>query len=117
MTWRLKSCGALVNMKKLLRRMPRRRRASRFRRVRGAAVPEDVKKGHFAVEVKNDGGGDEQVTKATRRVVVPLRCLKDPQFVKLLEQAADEYGFRCQGTVAVCCRPADLERVLACCFR
>ncbi|CAI0397959.1 unnamed protein product [Linum tenue] len=99
--WRLKLWRALLNIKKLRRR----------RRLSGG-VPGDVKKGHFALEVKNSNGGDEVTT---TRVVVPLRCLKNPQFVRLLDQAADEYGFRCQGTVTVCCRPADLERVLALC--
>ncbi|CAI0397958.1 unnamed protein product [Linum tenue] len=112
--WRLKSCRAMLSIKKLLRR---RRRGSRFRRLkRGGGVPGDVKKGHFAVEVKNSNGGDEvTMTTTARRVVVPLRCLKNPHFVRLLDQAADEYGFRCQGTVTVCCRPADLETVLAFC--
>ncbi|CAN0898931.1 hypothetical protein LINGRAHAP2_LOCUS19985 [Linum grandiflorum] len=49
----------------------------------------------------------------SRRVLAPLRCLRNPQFVKLLEQAADDYGFRCQGTITVCCRrPADLGAIL-----
>ncbi|CAN1346424.1 Protein SMALL AUXIN UP-REGULATED RNA 16 [Linum perenne] len=85
--WRLKSCRALTNIKKLLPR--RQRRSSTIRRRRG--VPDDVKKGHFAVVVRS-GAGDQ----LTRRAVVPLRCLRNPEFVKLLEQAADEYGFRSQ---------------------
>ncbi|CAL1366875.1 unnamed protein product [Linum trigynum] len=107
----------MVSITKLLRR--RQRSGSRFRRLqRGGGVPGDVKKGHFAVEVKNSNGGDEVTTTTTaRRVVVPLRCLRNPQFVKMMDQAAGEYGFRCQGTVTVCCRPADLEAVLAFCLR
>ncbi|CAN1182300.1 Protein SMALL AUXIN UP-REGULATED RNA 16 [Linum perenne] len=102
--WRLKSCRALTNIKKLLPR--RQRRSSTIRRRRG--VPDDVKKGHFAVVVRS-GAGDQ----LTRRAVVPLRCLRNPEFVKLLEQAADEYGFRSQGTITVCCRrPADFDGIL-----
>ncbi|KAF7805629.1 Ribosomal protein [Senna tora] len=49
-------------------------------------VPEDVKEGHFAV-IAEDGG------MSPKRFVVPLRCLTHPTFLKLLEEAAEEYGF------------------------
>ncbi|KAK4763515.1 hypothetical protein SAY87_012953 [Trapa incisa] len=68
-------------------------------------VPEDVKEGHFAV-IAVDG---EQL----KRFVVPLSCLTQPEFVKLLEQAAEEYGFNHGGALAVPCKPSELERILA----
>ncbi|KAK4779511.1 hypothetical protein SAY87_015617 [Trapa incisa] len=65
-------------------------------------VPEDVKEGHFAVDGEH-----------LKRFVVPLSCLTHPGFVKLLEQAAEEYGFNHGGALAVPCRPSELERILA----
>ncbi|OWM73767.1 auxin-responsive protein SAUR40-like [Punica granatum] len=68
-------------------------------------VPEDVKEGHFAV-IAVDG---EQL----KRFVVPLSCLTHPRFVRLLEQAAEEYGFDHGGALAIPCRLSELERILA----
>ncbi|XWS74340.1 hypothetical protein CRYUN_Cryun02cG0206300 [Craigia yunnanensis] len=49
-------------------------------------VPEDVKEGHFAVVA---------------------------EFLMLLEQAAEEYGFDREGALTIPCRPSELERILA----
>ncbi|KAG4968518.1 hypothetical protein JHK87_034169 [Glycine soja] len=68
-------------------------------------VPEDVKEGHFAVIA--EGGGEEQ-----KRFVLPLSCLTNPTFLKLLEQAEEEYGFDHEGAVTIPCRPCELERIL-----
>ncbi|XP_019188941.1 PREDICTED: auxin-induced protein 6B-like [Ipomoea nil] len=69
-------------------------------------VPNDVKEGHFAVMAVDD---DDKL----KRFIVPLSCLTNPSFLKLLEQAAEEYGFHHQGAVMVPCRPCELEKILA----
>ncbi|KAL8218407.1 hypothetical protein R6Q57_021780 [Mikania cordata] len=68
-------------------------------------VPEDVKEGHFAV-IAVDGYKE-------RRFVVHVSYLKHDSFVKLLERAAEEYGFDHEGAVVIPCRPSELERVMA----
>nr|AMQ09577.1 small auxin up regulated protein [Boehmeria nivea] len=70
------------------------------------SVPNDVKEGHFAVIAA--GGGD-----GPKRFVVPLRCLAHPTFRRLLERAAEEFGFDREGALTVPCRPCELERILA----
>ncbi|KAF3642025.1 auxin-responsive protein SAUR50 [Capsicum chacoense] len=70
------------------------------------SVPEDVKEGHFAV-IAVDHDEDE-----LKRFVVPLKCLTHPSFLKLLEQAAEEYGFDHDGALTVPCRPSEFERIL-----
>jgi SAUR family protein len=67
-------------------------------------VTEDVKKGHFVVIAE-----DEEETK---RFVVPLRCLTNPIFMRLLEQAAEKYGFHGDGALVVPCRPNELQMFL-----
>nr|XP_043614061.1 auxin-responsive protein SAUR50-like [Erigeron canadensis] len=67
-------------------------------------VPDDVKEGHFAVIAADD---EEE-----KRFVVPLECLGQPSFQRLLERAAEEYGFDHEGALMVPCRPSELEWVL-----
>ncbi|KAH6797670.1 hypothetical protein C2S52_022224 [Perilla frutescens var. hirtella] len=67
-------------------------------------VPEDVKKGHFVVHTV-DGG-------ESRRFVVELSYLGHPGFLKLLEQAEQEFGFKQTGILAIPCRHTDLQSVL-----
>ncbi|XP_028756908.1 auxin-induced protein 6B-like [Neltuma alba] len=67
-------------------------------------VPEDVKEGHFAV-IAEDG-------EEPRRFVVPLSCLTHPSFLRLLEEAAEEYGFDHEGALTIPCSPRELERIL-----
>ena len=68
------------------------------------SVPEDVKEGHFSV-IAVDGN-------EPKRFVVPLSYLTHPTFVRLLEQAAEEYGFDHEGALLIPCRPSELERIL-----
>ncbi|XP_034689262.1 auxin-responsive protein SAUR50-like [Vitis riparia] len=70
-----------------------------------AYVPPDVKEGHFAV-IAVDG-------QEPKRFVVPLNFLTHPPFLRLLEQAAEEYGFDHEGALTIPCRPSELERLLA----
>ncbi|KAL9399090.1 hypothetical protein Peur_008051 [Populus x canadensis] len=67
-------------------------------------VPVDVKKGHFAVTAIK---GEEP-----KRFVVKLDCLANPDFLSLLEQAKEEYGFQQEGVLAVPCRPEELQMIL-----
>lgn len=67
-------------------------------------LPEDVKKGHFVVHTV-DGG-------ELKRFVVELRYLGHPGFLKLLEQAENEFGFKQTGILAIPCRYTDLLSVL-----
>lgn len=67
-------------------------------------LPEDVKKGHFVVHTV-DGG-------ELRRFVVELSYLGHPGFLKLLEQAEQEFGFKQTGILAIPCRYSDLQSVL-----
>ncbi|KAI6685844.1 hypothetical protein NL676_031757 [Syzygium grande] len=71
----------------------------------GDVVPDDVKEGHFAVVALE---GDQP-----KRLVIPLSCLAHPTFLRLLEQAAEEYGFDHGGALAIPCEPGELERILA----
>ncbi|XP_031123309.1 auxin-induced protein 6B-like [Ipomoea triloba] len=67
-------------------------------------VANDVKEGHFAVmAVDND---------KLMRFIVPLSCLRHPTFLRLLEKAAEEYGFEHKGALMLPCRPSELERIL-----
>lgn len=68
-------------------------------------MPKDVKEGHFAVIAVDDG--------ESKRFVIPLSYLTHPSFLRLLEQAAEEYGFDHEGVIMVPCRPKELERILA----
>ncbi|XP_027363116.1 auxin-responsive protein SAUR32-like [Abrus precatorius] len=67
-------------------------------------VPNDVRKGYFAVLAIKDG--------ETKRFVVDLDYLTDPAFLGLLDQAQEEYGFRQKGTLAVPCRPQEFQKIL-----
>ncbi|XP_030552029.1 auxin-induced protein 10A5 [Rhodamnia argentea] len=71
----------------------------------GDVVPDDVKEGHFAVVALE---GDRP-----KRFVIPLSYLAHPTFLRLLEQAAEEYGFDREGALAIPCEPSELERILA----
>ncbi|XP_020233373.1 auxin-induced protein 6B [Cajanus cajan] len=67
-------------------------------------VPNDVRKGYFAVLAIKDG--------ETKRFVVELDYLTSPEFLGLLDQAQEEYGFKQQGTLEVPCRPQELQKIL-----
>ncbi|GMN39211.1 hypothetical protein TIFTF001_008442 [Ficus carica] len=68
------------------------------------AVPDDVKEGHFAVLAVN---GAEK-----KRFVVKLDYLSSPKFLRLLEQAEEEYGFEQTGALVVPCKPEELQKIL-----
>ncbi|XP_057479243.1 auxin-induced protein 15A-like [Actinidia eriantha] len=68
-------------------------------------VPKDVKQGHFAVIAED--------VHELKRFVVPLSYLAHPSFRRLLEQAAEVYGFDHEGALTVPCHPRELERLLA----
>ncbi|XP_059429134.1 auxin-responsive protein SAUR50 [Corylus avellana] len=109
-----KKINGIVKLKivvqKLQKSLSLGRRKSRHEEVGEASssccVPEDGKEGHFAVDVVD--GGDEP-----KRFVVPLTCLTHPTFLRLLEQAAEDYGFDHEGDLTIPCRPSKLERILA----
>ncbi|XP_077221777.1 auxin-responsive protein SAUR21-like [Tasmannia lanceolata] len=67
-------------------------------------VAKDVKEGHFAV-LAIDGSGP-------KRFVVSLNCLEQPAFLRLLEQAEEEFGFNQEGTLTIPCQPSELESIL-----
>lgn len=69
-------------------------------------VPEDVKEGHVAVLAMD--GNDQP-----KRFIVPLNYLTHPTFMRLLEQAAEEYGFDREGALTIPCQPCELEKILA----
>ncbi|XP_062014096.1 auxin-induced protein 6B-like [Rosa rugosa] len=64
----------------------------------------NVEQGQFAVMAVH---GEEE-----KRFVVPLSYLTHPNFLKLLEQAAEEYGFNYKGALTVPCHPSELEKIL-----
>ncbi|XP_059298203.1 auxin-induced protein 10A5-like [Lycium ferocissimum] len=95
---------------KMLKKIIQFSRRSSFRRAIDdwdddvASLPKDVKEGHFVVHAIDDG--------KPRRFVVDLSYLADPGFVRLLEQAEEEFGFEQEGVLAVPCRHNDLEKIL-----
>ncbi|KAK7402107.1 hypothetical protein VNO78_14114 [Psophocarpus tetragonolobus] len=103
-----KSVGGIVKFKFVVEKLQKRLLLGRNKQVcdsKSRYVPEDVKEGHFAVIAE---GGEEQ-----KRFVLPLSCLNNPTFLKLLEQAEEEYGFDHEGALTIPCRPSQLERILA----
>lgn len=64
-----------------------------------------VKDGHFAVIAK--GGREPQ------RFRIKLRYLHNPEFLKLLKQAEEEFGFSEEGAIGIPCRPDELQKILA----
>jgi SAUR family protein len=67
-------------------------------------VPDDVTEGHFAVLAVE---GEE-----TQRFVVELDHLTNPAFLRLLEQAEEEYGFTQKGALQIPCPPHELQKIL-----
>ncbi|XP_050229004.1 auxin-responsive protein SAUR32 [Mercurialis annua] len=70
---------------------------------RGSSVTE-IKQGHFAVIAVKGG--------EPKRFIVELEYLTDPAFVKLLEDAEEEYGFQQKGVLSVPCQPEELEMII-----
>ncbi|XVE76141.1 hypothetical protein DITRI_Ditri12bG0149500 [Diplodiscus trichospermus] len=67
-------------------------------------VPKDVKEGHFAVIAVKGG--------KPKRFILELSYLKNPVFLRLLEEAREEYGFQQRGALTVPCQPAELQKIL-----
>lgn len=67
-------------------------------------MPIDVVEGHFAVLATKG--------KEMKRFFVKLEYLSDPVFLRLLDKAQEEYGFRQKGALAVPCRPHELQKIL-----
>ncbi|XVE96624.1 hypothetical protein REPUB_Repub02eG0238700 [Reevesia pubescens] len=67
-------------------------------------IPKDVKEGHFAVIAVKGG--------KPKRFILELSYLKNPAFLRLLEQAKEEYGFQQMGTLTVPCQPEELQKIL-----
>lgn len=67
-------------------------------------VPEDVREGHFAVIAMQ---GEER-----KRFVVELDYLTDPAFLRLLEEAGEEYGYEQKGALALPCMPHEIQNII-----
>lgn len=67
-------------------------------------LPIDVVEGHFTV-IATKG-------EVIKRFVVKLEYLTDPVFLRLLDKAQEEYGFRQKGALSVPCRPHELQKIL-----
>lgn len=70
----------------------------------GLSVFKGVKQGYFVV-VATEGWKPE-------RFVIDLGYLNNPEFLKLLKQAEEEFGFSQEGTLAIPCRPDELHRII-----
>ncbi|KAL1813223.1 hypothetical protein DCAR_0625524 [Daucus carota subsp. sativus] len=67
-------------------------------------LPQDVKEGHFAVFAANG--------EVPKRFVVDLCYLTNAAFLRLLEQAGEEYGFHQKGVLKIPCQAEELEKIL-----
>lgn len=63
-----------------------------------------MKQGHFVV-IATQGWKPE-------RFCVELEYLDHPEFVKLLKQAEEEFGFSQDGAIAIPCEPDELKRII-----
>ncbi|CAL0309892.1 unnamed protein product [Lupinus luteus] len=68
------------------------------------SCPKGVKQGHFVV-IATEGCKAE-------RFFIELGYLHHPEFVKLLNQAEEEFGFSQVGALAIPCEPDDLKRII-----
>ncbi|KAK7245105.1 hypothetical protein RIF29_39939 [Crotalaria pallida] len=66
--------------------------------------PKGVKQGHFVV-IATEGCKPE-------RFLIELGYLHHPDFVKLLKQAEEEFGFSQVGALAIPCQPDHLKRII-----
>lgn len=71
-----------------------------LRRMRGAALP---RRGYIPVSV---GAENDETTK---RYMVQTSALCDADFLELLSQTAEEYGFRNQGIIRIHCESKVFE--------
>jgi SAUR family protein len=47
-----------------------------------------------------------------KRFIIGLEYLSDPEFLGLLDQAKEEYGFMHKGAIAVPCQPQQLQNII-----
>ncbi|CAN1252972.1 Protein SMALL AUXIN UP-REGULATED RNA 16 [Linum perenne] len=98
------SVGGIINLKIVAKKL---QKSLNSLGKKPTNVPGDVKEGHFTV-LAVEGVEEPQ------RFIVPLSYLTHPTFLRLLEQAAEEFGFDGrEGALAVPCRPSELETILA----
>lgn len=62
-----------------------------------------VREGHLVV-IANKGW-------KPKRFVIELGYLNHPEFLKLLKQAEEEFGFCQEGALAIPCRPDELQKI------
>ncbi|XP_058784254.1 auxin-induced protein 15A-like [Vicia villosa] len=67
-------------------------------------VAEEVREGYFAVVAVKDG--------ELKRFIIGLEYLSDPEFLELLDQAQEEYGFIQKGAIFIPCRPQQFQTIL-----
>ncbi|MBA0684405.1 hypothetical protein Goari_025992 [Gossypium aridum] len=48
----------------------------------------------------------------TQRFLIELNHLTNPEFLSLLDQAREEYGFHQKGVLTLPCRPQELQEIL-----
>ncbi|GAB2231899.1 hypothetical protein Droror1_Dr00010917 [Drosera rotundifolia] len=70
-----------------------RRCSSIGKRTEETGLPEDVPKGHFVVYVGENRS----------RFILPISHLGHPEFLTLLHQAEEEYGFRHEMGITIPC--------------
>ena len=100
---KLRKMNGIANLKNVAEKLQKIRMPT-LGLTKSNSVPQDVREGHFAVIAV---AGDEP-----ERFVVPLSCLTHPSFRRLLEQAAEEYGFDHDGVLTIPCRPSEVKRIL-----
>ena len=64
-----------------------------------------IREGHFVV-IATEG-------QEPKRYVIKLDYLNNPEFLKLLKQAEEEYGFSQEGALELPCGPDELQRILS----
>ena len=70
----------------------------------GLSFPKGMREGHFVV-VATLGW-------EPKRFTVELDFLNNPEFLRLLKQAEDEFGFSHDGALAIPCQPDELQSIL-----
>ncbi|XVE61672.1 hypothetical protein DITRI_Ditri06bG0058800 [Diplodiscus trichospermus] len=69
------------------------------------SLPKRIREGHFVVITTQ---GQER-----KRFVIKLLYLNNPEFLKLLNRAEEEFGFSQEGALELPCRPDELLRILS----
>lgn len=97
---------SLVVFKAIKRKLARRRLnfSPQVNDTSNTDIPADVKEGHFVVRTFDNG--------EVKRFILKLGYLAHSGFLKLLDQAEEEFGFQQEGVLAVPCGPGELQRIL-----